>query len=141
MAESDALEAPGSGPAGQGTLLRYAGIGVLAGTLSGLLGIGGGVIMVPAFVQIARVEVKAAIATSLGCVGAFAVPGTITHVLEGHVDTRVAVCLIIGAIPGARVGAALTIKAADRRVRRTVATFLACTAVLYGAGELLALLP
>lgn len=139
-AESDAQDAPGGEPHGDGTAARYAGIGVLAGGLSGLLGIGGGVIMVPALVQIARVEVKAAIATSLVCVGAFAIPGTITHTFQDEVDGRVALALVLGAIPGARLGAALTIKAGDRRLRITVATFLAAVAVLYAAGELLALL-
>ena len=138
-AESDVVDAPASPPAGEATAPRYAAIGLLAGFLSGLLGIGGGVIMVPAFVQLARVEVKAAIATSLVCVGAFAIPGTITHALNGQVDGRVAVALVLGAVPGARLGASLTIKAADRRVRTTVAAFLGCTAVLYGVGELLAL--
>ena len=138
-AESDAVDAPSSPPAGAATAPRYAAIGLIAGFLSGLLGIGGGVIMVPAFVQLARVHVKAAIATSLVCVGAFAIPGTITHALNGRVDGRVAVALVLGAIPGARLGASLTIKAADRRVRTTVAAFLGCTAVLYGVGELLAL--
>jgi uncharacterized membrane protein YfcA len=138
-AESDAQDAPSGLPKGEGSPSRYAAIGLIAGFLSGLLGIGGGVIMVPAFVQRARIEVKAAIATSLVCVGAFAIPGTITHIAQGHVDGRVAFFLIIGAIPGARIGAAMTIKATDRRVRTTVATFLGCTAVLYGVGELLAL--
>jgi uncharacterized membrane protein YfcA len=91
-------------------------------------------------VQLARIEVKAAIATSLVCVGAFAVPGTITHALQGHVDWRVAVALVIGVIPGARLGAALTIRATDRRLRAVVASFLGCTAVLYGVGELTALI-
>ena len=74
------------------------------------------------------------------CVGAFAIPGTITHALLGHVDWRVAVALIVGVIPGARIGAALAIRATDRRLRVTVASFLGLTAVLYAAGELLALL-
>jgi len=139
-AESDAVDAPDSPPSGAATAPRYAAIGLLAGFLSGLLGIGGGVIMVPAFVQLARVEVKAAIATSLVCVGAFAIPGTIAHALDGQVDGRVAAALVLGAVPGARIGAAFTIKAADRRIRTTVATFLGCTAVLYASGELLALL-
>ena len=67
--------------------------------------------MVPAFVQLARMEVKSAVATSLVCVGAFAIPGTITHALLGHIDWRVAIALIIGVIPGARLGAALAIRA------------------------------
>ncbi len=143
LAETDAPEAPAGPPehVEEVELVpRYAVIGVVAGGLSGLLGIGGGVIMVPAFVQLAGIEVKAAIATSLVCVGAFAVPGTITHALQGHVDWRVALALVVGVVPGARIGAALTIRATDRRLRVTVASFLGVTAVLYAAGELNALL-
>jgi uncharacterized membrane protein YfcA len=140
LAETDAPEAPGGAPHGELSRPRCAGIGLVAGGLSGLLGIGGGVIMVPAFVQLVRMEVKAAVATSLVCVGIFAVPGTITHALLGHVDWRVAAGLIVGVIPGARIGAALAIRATDRRLRVTVAGFLGLTAVLYATGELLALL-
>lgn len=150
LAETDAPEAPvrrgtstpsaaTSAPA-PAPVPRFAAIGAVAGLLSGLLGIGGGVVMVPAFVQIARIEVKSAIATSLVCVGAFAVPGTLTHALQGQVDWRVALALIVGVVPGARLGAALTIRATDRRLRVTVASFLGLTAVLYAAGELRALL-
>lgn len=145
LAETDAPEAPGQPDAGTSTsdrslTGRYAAIGAVSGLLSGLLGIGGGVVMVPAFVQLARMEVKSAIATSLVCVGAFAVPGTLAHALQDRVDWRVALALVVGVVPGARLGAALTIKAADRRLRITVASFLGCTAVLYAAGELSALL-
>lgn len=143
LAETDAPEAPERAPAAppaDASPARYAAIGAVSGLLSGLLGIGGGVIMVPAFVQLARMEVKAAIATSLVCVGAFAVPGTVTHALLDHVDWRVAAALVLGVIPGARLGAALTIRATDRRLRITVASFLGLTAVAYAAGELNALL-
>jgi uncharacterized membrane protein YfcA len=140
LAETDAPEAPESPPDGTGSVTRFASIGVVAGGLSGLLGIGGGVIMVPAFVHFARMEVKSAIATSLVCVGLFAIPGSIAHALLGHVDWRVAAALIVGVIPGARVGANLAIRATDRRLRVTVATFLAFTAVVYAASELAFLL-
>lgn len=146
LAETDAPEAPHGpgghavgGPDDRSLVARYAAIGAVSGLLSGLLGIGGGVVMVPAFVQLARLEVKAAIATSLVCVGAFAVPGTITHALQGHVDWRVALALVVGVVPGARIGAALTIRATDRRLRITVASFLGFTSLLYAAGELVAL--
>src|SRR5688572_4850806 len=140
LAETDAPEAPIGGPAGTDSAGRCAGIGLVAGGLSGLLGIGGGVIMVPAFVHFVRMEVKAAIATSLVCVGLFAIPGAVTHALLDHVDWRVAAALIVGVIPGARVGASLAIRASDRRLRVTVATFLAITAVVYAAAEMSALL-
>jgi uncharacterized membrane protein YfcA len=144
LAETDAPEAPGApagAPSGDGAPAgRFAAIGLVSGLLSGLLGIGGGVIMVPAFVQLARMEVKSAIATSLVCVGAFAVPGTITHALLDHVDWRVTFFLVLGVIPGARIGAALAIRATDRRLRVTVASFLGLTAFLYAVGELAALL-
>lgn len=144
LAESDALEAPDvewvqDQPAST-PRLTFVVIGIAAGGLSGLLGIGGGVLMVPAFVQFARMPVKTAIATSLACVGAFAVPGTITHAIQGNIDWRVAAALIVGIIPGARVGAHLAVTTADRRLRLVVSSFLGVTAVLYFTGELLALL-
>lgn len=123
----------------QPSAARLAGIGVLAGSLSGLLGIGGGVIMVPAFTQLAGMRVKAAIATSLVCVGAFAVPGTITHALLDHIDWRMCLFLVLGVVPGARLGAALAIRATDRRLRLVVSAFLVVTAVVYAAGEVRAL--
>lgn len=117
-----------------------AAVGAIAGGLSGLLGIGGGIVLVPGFVQLAGMRVKQAIATSLVCVGIFAVPGTITHAALGNVDWRFALWLTVGVIPGASLGAALTLRAADHRVRLTVGTFLAVTAVIYAAGELRSLL-
>jgi uncharacterized membrane protein YfcA len=141
LAESDALEAPEhphvsmTPPAPA----RFVLIGIVAGLLSGMLGIGGGVIMVPAFVQLTGMDVKRAIATSLACVGLFAIPGTITHIALDHVAWGTALALIIGVIPGARVGAALAIRAGDRRLRVAVSSFLGLTAVLYALGELSAL--
>jgi uncharacterized protein len=135
----------GSDPVASGRLARRrrwiaAGIGLSAGLLSGLLGIGGGVIMVPAFTELLSMSLKSAIATSLVCVGIFGVPATITHAFLGDVDWRLAVLLAIGVIPGARVGAALTIRTAERRLRQTVGVFLALVALVYFVTETRALL-
>ena len=119
---------------------RAAGIGVVAGLLSGLLGIGGGVIMVPAFTELLYMPLKSAIATSLVCVGIFAVPATITHAFLGDVDWRLAALLTIGVVPGARVGASLTIRTAERRLRLAVGVFLALVALVYFFTETRALL-
>ena len=129
----------GPPPKGKDTPPVLAGVGVAAGLLSGLLGIGGGVIMVPGFTELAGIPLKTAIATSLACVGLFAIPGTITHALLGGIDWRFALLVAIGVIPGARLGAAAAIKATDTRLRLAVAGFLGIVAVLYLAGEVLAL--
>jgi uncharacterized membrane protein YfcA len=118
---------------------RFVGIGTVSGLLSGLLGIGGGVVMVPGFTELTAMTVKRAIATSLVCVGLFAIPGMITHALLGNIDWRFAFFLSLGVVPGARLGSAFTVASEDRKVRTAVAAFLAVTAVIYATGEFLAL--
>jgi len=122
------------------TPLRAGAVGIAAGLLSGLLGIGGGVLIVPAYTGWLRLRIKEAVATSLLCVGILAVPGTITHTLLGHIDWAFAVPLSIAVIPGARAGAALAIRAADDALRLTVALVLGVIAVGYGVSELIAVL-
>lgn len=137
MSAAPAADPPPRRPDRPGVL---AAIGLLAGLMSGLLGIGGGVVMVPAFTEMAKVPLKRAIATSLACVGLFAIPGTITHWLLGGIDWWPwAILVSIGVVPGARVGAAMAVKAADRSLRRAVGTFLGAIAVVYLIGELLAI--
>jgi len=114
-------------------------VGALAGLMSGLLGIGGGVVMVPGFTELGKLPLKTAIATSLACVAIFAIPSTITHGLNGNIDWRIALFLTIGVIPGARIGAAAAVKASDEGLRKTVAAFLGLIAAVYLIGELLAL--
>jgi uncharacterized membrane protein YfcA len=135
----DLVVAVGDRPHGRPTTVRLAAVGTLAGLLSGLLGIGGGTVMVPGFTQIAGLPLKRAIATSLACVGIFAVPGTIAHALLGNIDWRFALLLTVGMIPGARLGAALTVRADDRRLHLVVGAFLGVTAIVYAAGEIAAL--
>jgi uncharacterized membrane protein YfcA len=114
-------------------------IGFAAGGLSGLLGIGGGILMVPAFSSWARLSLKETIATSLAVVGILAVPGTITHALLGHIAWIYAIPLSIGVIPGARIGAHVTVSTSDRRLRVMVGAMLGVLAVVYAVGEILAL--
>lgn len=122
---------------GAGLLLAT---GVAAGGLSGLLGIGGGLLLVPVFVGVVRLPLKVALGTSLACVGVLAVPGTVTHTILGHINWWYAVPLAIGVVPGAQLGAVLAIRASDRALRIIVATVLGAIAVVYFVGELQALL-
>ena len=120
-------------------VMGLAGVGIVAGALSGLLGVGGGIVMVPGFTELVRMPIKAAIANSLVCVAIFAIPGTVTHALLGDIDWRFALLLAVSVIPGARLGAAAALRTTDRRLRIAVATFLGLVAVVYAAGEIIAL--
>jgi uncharacterized membrane protein YfcA len=114
---------------------RPAVVGLAAGLLAGLLGVGGGAVMVPAFSELLHLPLKAAIATSLVCAGLFALPATVVHAMLGDVDWRLAILLTVGVVPGARLGASLTIRAAERRLRLTVGLFLAVVAIVYFVTE------
>jgi uncharacterized membrane protein YfcA len=120
------------------TKLAVTGIG--AGLLSGLLGVGGGILMVPLFAEWIGFSVKEAVGTSLACVGILAVPGTITHAVIGDIDWWYAIPLCITVVPGARIGAGLAIRASEGRFRLTVGLVLGGIALVYATGELLALL-
>lgn len=114
-------------------------VGAAAGLLSGLLGVGGGVVLVPGFSEVARLPIKEAIATSLACVGIFGLASTLAHWSLGGIDWPVAGLLSVGVIPGARLGAVAAIRADTARLRLALAWFLGVLAVVYATLELLAL--
>jgi uncharacterized membrane protein YfcA len=66
--------------------------------VAGLLGIGGGVVVVPAFSELLSLPLKSAIASSLVCLGIFGVPATITHAVLGDVDWRLAVGVFLAVV-------------------------------------------
>lgn len=111
-------------------------IGATSGFVSGLLGVGGGVILVPVLTVLLRFPVKKALGTSLAVVAAQAIPGTITHALLGHIDWAIAAGLFIGVIPGARVGSRLAVATTDERLRIIVALAMAALAIAFGGSEI-----
>jgi uncharacterized membrane protein YfcA len=119
---------------------RFALVGLAAGGLSGLLGIGGGIVMVPAFTGWLRLPIKAALGTSLACVAVLAIPGTITHAVVGNIDWLYALPLCVGIVPGARLGSHLAIRSSDRTLRLIVSIGLGTLATGYAIGELISII-
>jgi uncharacterized membrane protein YfcA len=105
-----------------------AGLGLVAGLLGGLLGVGGGIVIVPLLV-FAGVDLKIAIGTSLATIIPTAVMATWTHHRLGHVDWRLAGLMAAGAVCGALVGASLTSVVPATALKRVFAVFLLATAV------------
>lgn len=114
-------------------------VGAASGFLAGLLGVGGGVIMMPIFTNVLKIPVKVAVASSLVAVAIFSASALVMHARLGHINWHYAILLTIGVVPGAQVGSRLTIGASDRTVRLMFGCFLVVLATIYGAGELLAL--
>jgi hypothetical protein len=117
-----------------------AAIGLVAGLVSGLLGIGGGLVIVPLLAGWLGMPLKRALGTSLLAIVALVVPGTIVHATLGHIDLGIFLALTVGAVPGARLGAGLALGARERTLRLAVGTFLLVIALAYAAGQLLSLL-
>jgi len=84
--------------------LQYLAVGLAVGTVSGLLGIGGGILMVPLIVLLWKHDpngMKIAIGTSLACMVPTAIAGTLRHHHSfGNVDFALAGCLAVGAVLG-----------------------------------------
>mgnify|MGYP000442137216 FL=1 len=85
-------------------ILSYIGVGLATGVLSGLLGVGGGVILVPALVFIFSLTMKNAIGTSLAIIIPTAIVGTYFHYREGNVNFSLVIYIAIAAIIGSRIG-------------------------------------
>jgi uncharacterized membrane protein YfcA len=111
-------------------------IGALTGLYSGFFGLGGGFVLVPLLTRWLRFDVKRAIGTSLATVTLLAIPGTITHSYLGNVDWVIAAGLALGVIPGALLGARITMGARESEVRIAFATLLVALAAVLAFTEL-----
>jgi uncharacterized protein len=139
LRDRDREPSPSSGPERPIAWWALMAIGIVAGLLSGLLGIGGGLVIVPSLAGILGMPLKRALGTSLLCIVVMVVPGTIVHSLLGHIDWPIAFALMVGSIPGARIGARFALGAAERTLRVLVGSFLAVVAVGYGIQQLMVL--
>ncbi|MFV0316289.1 MAG: sulfite exporter TauE/SafE family protein [Microthrixaceae bacterium] len=115
-------------------------LGVLAGFVAGLLGVGGGIILVPVLAGPLRVPMRRAVASSLVAVATFQIPALVTHVYLGHVNWALALPLMVGVVPGAQLGAHLTVAATDRTIRMLFGVLIVVLAVIYGSTEVRGLL-
>lgn len=105
-------------------------IGLSGGFLSGLLGVGGGVIMVPLLVLWARYGQREAHAASLGAIVPISAAGALTFGAAGEVRIGYAVALALGAILGAQLGARALARASERTLKLSFGCFLVLVAVV-----------
>src|SRR5207253_10397700 len=92
-------------------------VGIVAGVLSGLLGIGGGAVMVPAMTLLMGLSQHVAQGTSLLVIIPTAIAWSITHYRTGNIRPPTAAWLAVGGVLGAVAGAALALASSDELLR------------------------
>ncbi len=104
-------------------------ISLFVGVISSWLGIGGGILHVPAMTEVLRFPVSIAVATSQFVLAWTALVGALLHVQAGHWDSRLAITTGLGAILGAQLGVRLARKARGSQVLRFLALGLLAVGV------------
>jgi len=112
------------------------GISYLAGVSSGLLGIGGGGVKVPAMNTVSGIPMKAAVATSNFMIGVTATASALVYIRNGFCNVFITAPVVLGSLLGAFVGAIVTNRVKGvvlKKVFILVLIFLAAKMILSGA--------
>ena len=112
--------------------LRIAGLaatGLGAGVLSGLFGVGGGIVMVPVMVLLLGAVQRRAQATSLAAIVPIAAVAALVFGRADSVDLGAAVALIVGALVGVSVAGKVLPRVSDTRLRQIFGALMAAVAV------------
>jgi uncharacterized membrane protein YfcA len=83
------------------------GASLLAGSISGLLGLGGGIIKIPILTAFCGIPIKVAAATSAFMIGVTAAASAFVYYGRGDIDLALAAAIALGALPGSLAGARL----------------------------------
>ncbi|HEX9510275.1 MAG TPA: sulfite exporter TauE/SafE family protein [Puia sp.] len=107
------------------TIVSLVIVGLLAGMLSGLVGLGGGVIIVPALVYILGFSQHQATGTSLGILllpaGIFAV---MSYYKRGYIDVKVVLLIFTGFLVGGYMGSKLSLSLPEGTLKKIFAIAL-----------------
>ena len=101
------LDVHASAPPARPNVVAIVVVGVLAGFLAGLFGVGGGILIVPGLVLAAHMDQRLAHGTSLAAVLPISIASLLTYATHDNVDWSVALWLAIGAVAGAVIGTKL----------------------------------
>ncbi|MDO8106999.1 sulfite exporter TauE/SafE family protein [Isoptericola sp. b441] len=79
-------------------------VGALGGLISGAFGVGGGIVVVPLLVALAKMDQRTAAATSLAAIVPTALAGAVTYLSRGQADLVIAALLAVGGVAGSWLG-------------------------------------
>ena len=100
-------------------------LGLIAGIICGLFGTGGGMILVPAYIYMLKIEPKKARATSLLCMLVMVIVSSIFYYKNKYIDWKIGVLCAIGGIVGGYLGAKILKKVPDYVLKIAFTIFIA----------------
>lgn len=104
-------------------------IGLIAGIICGLFASGGGLILVPAFIYLLKMEDKKARGTAVFCILPMVVTSSIFYYKENYINWKIGIGCAIGGIIGGVIGAKLLKKIPTKYVRILFTLFLFYVAI------------
>jgi len=106
-------------------------VGLAAGFLGGMFGVGGGILFVPAFLFFLKSripDIHIAVGTSMAVIVANSLAGTAVHAFNGRVNWHVAVFVALFAVVGGLLGASVSGFVGKTMMQRLFAVFLVVVA-------------
>lgn len=114
----------GGDASGSRRLISLIGVGLVAGFLSGLFGVGGGILIVPALVFLIGMTQKISAGTSLAAIVPTSIVGVLSYLVNDSVNWLMAILLAIGSVIGAQIGTYLLDKINRRALQWIFIAFL-----------------
>lgn len=99
-------------------------IGIIAGIISGLFSTGGGMILVPAFIYLLKIDDTKARGTSVFCILPMVLASSIFYYKGNYIDWKIAALCAIGGAIGGYIGAKLLKKLPDKILKIAFTGFL-----------------
>ena len=103
--------------------------GAAVGFSAGLIGAGGAFLLIPVMLYGLGIPVRLTLGTSLGVLTVSAAAGLLGKVLTGQVDWALALALVLGSLPGARVGAFVSRRTSTDRLVAILGVLTAAVAL------------
>ena len=115
-------------------LIKLVPMMLLAGFVAGMLGIGGGLLKVPAVVVLGGVPMGIAVGSSSLMVGVTALTGFVGHLLRGHFDFKLTAVLAGAVLVGSQIGPRFAIKSNQDTLKKCFALLLVTISIwlVYG---------
>ncbi|MEK6721101.1 MAG: sulfite exporter TauE/SafE family protein [Chloroflexota bacterium] len=104
-------------------------IGLIVGVLAGFIGAGGAFFLAPVLLHVLRVPMRYVVGSSVGIVAVSSGAGLLGKALTGQVDWLLAAALVIGALPGGRVGAVVSRRTSPYRLGMVLGLVILAVAI------------